>query len=251
MKFVSWNVNGFRAVLNKGFDEFFTQIDADFFCIQETKMQENQHTYDFLDYKEFYNYAVKKGYSGTAILSKQTPLSVNYGINLEDHDQEGRVITCEYDDFYLVTVYTPNSKRGLERLDYRMIWEDEFQTYINKLDEIKPVIVCGDLNVAHQKIDLKNPSSNRLSAGFTDEERSKMTQFLNNGFVDSFRYLHPHDKDRYTWWSYMAQSRARNVGWRIDYFLVSERIKDKIIKAEILDHVMGSDHCPIYLEMDL
>lgn len=251
MKFVSWNVNGFRAVLNKGFDEFFTKIDADFFCIQETKMQEGQHSYDFLDYKEFYNYAVKKGYSGTAILSKQTPLSVNYGINLEDHDQEGRVITCEYEDFFLVTVYTPNSKRGLERLDYRMIWEDAFQAYVTKLDEIKPVIVCGDLNVAHQKIDLKNPSSNRLSAGFTDEERSKMTQFLDNGFVDSFRYLHPDEKDRYTWWSYMSQSRARNVGWRIDYFLVSERIKDKIVKAEILDQVMGSDHCPVYLELNL
>lgn len=251
MKFVSWNVNGFRAVLNKGFDKFFTDIDADFFCLQETKMQEGQHSYDFLDYKEYYNYAVKKGYSGTAILSKDTPLSVTYGLNLEDHDQEGRVITAEYEKFFLVTVYTPNSKRGLERLDYRMIWEDEFQNYIKQLDQIKPVIVCGDLNVAHQKIDLKNPSSNRLSAGFTDEERAKMTQFLNSGFVDTFRYLHPDAKDRYSWWSYMGQSRSRNVGWRIDYFLVSERIKDKIIKADILDQVMGSDHCPVFLEIDL
>lgn len=250
MKFVSWNVNGFRAVLNKGFDKFFTEIDADFFCLQETKMQEGQHSYDFLDYHEFYNYAQKKGYSGTAILSKDEPLSISYGINLEDHDQEGRVITAEYEQFYLVTVYTPNSKRGLERLDYRMIWEDEFQDYVRKLDEKKPVIVCGDLNVAHQKIDLKNPASNRLSAGFTDEEREKMTQFLSYGFVDSFRYLHPDAKDRYTWWSYMAQSRQRNVGWRIDYFLVSERIKNKIKKAEILDQVMGSDHCPVYLEID-
>lgn len=250
MKFVSWNVNGFRAVLNKGFDKFFTEIDADFFCIQETKMQEGQHNYDFLDYHEFYNSAVKKGYSGTAILSKEQPLAVTYGINMEEHDQEGRVITCEYDQFYLVTVYTPNSKRGLERLDYRMVWEDDFQAYVKALDEKKPVIICGDLNVAHQKIDLKNPQSNRLNAGFTDEERSKMTQFLENGFVDSFRYLHPEAKDRYSWWSYMAQSRQRNIGWRIDYFIVSERIKDKIKKAEILDQVMGSDHCPVYLEIE-
>lgn len=251
MRFISWNVNGFRAVLKKGFDKFFVESDADFFCIQETKMQADQHDYDFLDYYEFYNYAVKKGYSGTAIFSKDEPINVTYGIDMEDHDQEGRVITAEYENFYLVTVYTPNSKRGLERLDYRQVWEDDFQAYVKSLDEKKPVIICGDLNVAHQKIDLKNPQANRNNAGFTIEERNKMTQFLENGFVDSFRYMNPKATDRFTWWSYMNKSRERNIGWRIDYFLVSERIKDKITKAEILDQVMGSDHCPVLLEIDL
>ena len=251
MKFISWNVNGFRAVLKKGFDEFFVKSDADFFCLQETKMQANQHEYDFLDYHEFYNYAQKKGYSGTAIFAKNEPLSVSYGINIEEHDTEGRVITYEHEQFYLVTVYTPNSKRGLERLDYRMVWEDDFLNYIKELDQVKPVIVCGDLNVAHHKIDLKNPSSNRLSAGFTDEERSKMTQFLDAGFIDTFRFLHPDAKDSYTWWSYMFKAREKNVGWRIDYFIVSERIKDKIVRAEILDDILGSDHCPVLLELDI
>lgn len=251
MKFVSWNVNGFRAVLKKGFDEFFSTIDADLFCLQETKMQANQHEYDFLDYHEFYNYAKRKGYSGTAIFSKEKPLSVFHGIDHDEHDDEGRVITFESDQFFLVTVYTPNSKRGLERLSYRMIWEDDFRKYIMSLDKIKPVIICGDLNVAHQKIDLTNPTANRLNAGFTDEEREKMTKLLDAGFIDTFRYLHPDTKDRYSWWSYMSNSRERNVGWRIDYFIVSDRIKDKIVKAEILDQVMGSDHCPVYLELDI
>ncbi len=249
MKLISWNVNGFRAVLKKGFSEIFKALDADIFCLQETKMQPDQHDFEPEGYYLYLNSAVRKGYSGTALFTKIKPLSVSYGIGMEIHDQEGRVITAEFENFYLVTVYTPNSQRELTRLDYRMQWEDDFQDYIDRLDLIKPVIICGDLNVAHQPIDLKNPTSNRKNAGFTDEERSKMTQFLSRGYIDTFRYLYPDAKDCYTWWSYMFQSRQRNVGWRIDYFLVSERIRDQIKDAKILNQVMGSDHCPVVLEL--
>ncbi len=249
MKLISWNVNGLRAVLNKGFNEFFDSTNADIFCIQETKMQEGQADINFENYHIYFNSAKKKGYSGTAIFTKIKPLFVTYGIGIEEHDNEGRVITLEFDNFFMVNVYTPNSKRGLERLDYRMIWEDEFVKYLKALNNNKPVIVCGDLNVAHKEIDLKNPSQNRKNAGFTDEERGKMTDLLSNGFIDTFRYMYPEKIDAYSWWSYFANARDRNIGWRIDYFLVSEDIKDKIKDAYIYSDIIGSDHCPVGLEI--
>ena len=249
MKLISWNVNGIRACVNKGFKEFFNKIDADIFCIQETKCQEGQIELEFEGYKSFWNSAEKKGYSGTAIFTKIDPISVRYGIGIEEHDKEGRVITLEFEKFYMVDIYTPNSKRELERLDYRQIWEDEIRKYLSKLNESKPVIMCGDLNVAHKEIDLKNPKTNRRNAGFTDEERNKMTELLNAGFVDTFRYLYPDKEEQYTWWSYMGRAREKNVGWRIDYFIVSKDIKDKIVDAKIYPEVMGSDHCPVGLEM--
>ncbi len=253
MKLVSWNVNGLRAVVNKGFKDFFAEIDADIFCIQETKMQENQIDDNikgiFKGYHEYWNSAVKKGYSGTAIFSKSKPINVTYGLGIEEHDQEGRIITLEYEKFFLVNCYTPNSKRELERLEYRMIWEDEFRNYLLKLDKIKPVILCGDLNVAHKEIDLKNPKTNRKNAGFTDEERNKMTQLLDSGFTDSFRYLYPDKEECYSWWSYMARSREKNIGWRIDYFIVSKSIEDKIQESYIYSDIMGSDHCPVGIDI--
>ena len=250
MKLVSWNVNGIRACLNKGFDDFFKSIDADIFCIQETKCQEGQVDLEYDGYESYWNSAEKKGYSGTAVFTKIKPLSVSYGIGIEEHDKEGRVITLEFDKFYLVDIYTPNSKRELERLDYRQIWEDEIRKYLLKLNETKPVIMCGDLNVAHKEIDLKNPKTNTHNAGFTIEERNKMTELLDAGFVDSFRYLYPDKENAYSWWSYMRKAREKNVGWRIDYFIVSESIKDKIKEASIYSEVMGSDHCPVGLEID-
>lgn len=249
MKLISWNVNGLRAALNKGFTEFFNEIDADIFCIQETKMQEGQAEVFFEGYNQYWNSAEKKGYSGTAIFTKVKPLSVAYGINIEEHDKEGRVITLEFEKFYLVNIYTPNSKRELERLDYRMIWEDEVKSYLKKLDENKPVIMCGDLNVAHQEIDIKNPKTNRRNAGFTDEERNKMTLLLDDGFTDTFRYVYPDKKDAYSWWSYMGNARAKNVGWRIDYFIVSNSIRDEIKDACIYPEIMGSDHCPVGVDI--
>ena len=251
MRLISWNVNGLRAVLNKGFENFFTEINADIFCIQETKMQEGQFDVNFEGYYKFFNSAVKKGYSGTAIFSKNKPISVSNGINIEEHDQEGRVITLEFEKFYMVNVYTPNSQRELTRLKYRQQWEDDFRNYLLGLDKIKPVIVCGDMNVAHKEIDLKNPKSNRRNAGFTDEERAKMTTLLDSGFTDSFRYLYPDKENCYTWWSYMMKAREKNIGWRIDYFLVSNKVKDKIKEAKIHSDVMGSDHCPVELDIDL
>ena len=251
MKLISWNVNGLRAVINKGFKEFFENIDADIFCIQETKMQEEQIDIEiqniFKNYNSYWNSAVKKGYSGTAVFTKKNPLKVTYGIGKEEHDQEGRVITLEFDKFFLVNCYTPNSKRELERLNYRMVWEDEMRNYLLELDNIKPVIYCGDFNVAHEEIDLKNPKTNHQSAGFTDEERNKMTELLNSGFTDSFRYLYPEKENAYTWWSYMFHAREKNVGWRIDYFIVSKSIENKIEESNIYDNVMGSDHCPVGL----
>jgi len=249
MKLISWNVNGIRACLNKGFKEFFKKIDADIFCIQETKCQTDQIDLEFEGYTSYWNSAEKKGYSGTAIFTKIKPQSVKYGIEIEEHDKEGRVITLEFENFYLVNIYTPNSKRELERLDYRQIWEDEIRKYLLKLNKTKPVIMCGDLNVAHKEIDLKNPDTNHRNAGFTDEERNKMTELLNAGFVDSFRYLYPEKKEAYSWWSYMRKSREKNVGWRIDYFIVSDKIKDKIKDAKIHSEIMGSDHCPVELDM--
>ena len=251
MKFVSWNVNGLRAVVNKGFKEAFEGLDADFFCLQETKMQEGQLDLAFDGYKSYWNYAEKKGYSGTAIFTKHEPLSAAYGIGVEEHDHEGRVITLEYPDFYLVTVYTPNSQDGLKRLDYRMRWEDDFLAYIKGLDEKKPVIYCGDLNVAHQEIDLKNPKSNRKNAGFTDEERGKMSVVLSSGYTDSFRHLYPDLEGVYSWWSYRFNARANNVGWRIDYFIVSDRIADRITEAKIHTDIFGSDHCPVELDINI
>lgn len=251
MKLISWNVNGLRAVVNKGFMDFFKQIDADIFCIQETKMQEGQIELILDGYYQYFNSAIKKGYSGTAVFTKQKPINVNYGIGIEEHDQEGRIITAEYEKFYLVNCYTPNSKRELERLEYRMIWEDEIRKYLKKLEETKPVIYCGDLNVAHKEIDLKNPNTNHHSAGFTDEERNKMTELLEKGFIDSFRYLYPEKENCYTWWSYMMKAREKNVGWRIDYFITSNSIKNKIKESKIHSEVMGSDHCPIELDIDL
>ena len=250
MKFISWNVNGIRACITKGFKEVFEELDADFFCIQESKLQEGQVELELPGYRQYWNYAEKKGYSGTAIFTKHEPLSVAYGLNIEEHDKEGRVITLEYEGFYMVTVYTPNSKDGLLRLDYRMTWEDAFREYLNRLAEDKPVIVCGDLNVAHEEIDLKNPSSNHKNAGFTDEERGKFTELLNSGFTDSFRYLHPEDVE-YSWWSYRFKARERNAGWRIDYFLVSDSIKDKIDSASIHQEIFGSDHCPVELDLNI
>lgn len=249
MKLISWNVNGIRACLNKGFENFFYDIDSDIFCIQETKMQEGQAQINLKGYVQYWNSAIKKGYSGTAIFSKVPAKSVTYGIGIEEHDKEGRVITLEYDKFYIVNVYTPNSKRELARLDYRMIWEDEFRKYLLKLDKIKPVIICGDFNVAHKEIDLKNPKTNTRNAGFTIEERDKMTELLDSKFIDTFRYKYPDKQDAYTWWSYMLNSRQRNIGWRIDYFIVSDRIKNYIKDAYIYDKILGSDHCPIGLEI--
>ena len=249
MKLISWNVNGIRAAIGKGFASFFEQVNADIFCIQETKMQEGQIDLNFAGYTTYLNSAIKKGYSGTAIFTKEKPLSVTYGIGKEEHDQEGRVITAEYKEFYLVNCYTPNSKRELERLDYRMVWEDEMRNYLKKLDATKPVILCGDLNVAHEEIDIKNPKTNHHNAGFTDEERNKMTELLTAGFTDSFRHLYPTKTDSYTWWSYMRDARSKNVGWRIDYFIVSNRIAKNIQEATIYSEIMGSDHCPVGLEI--
>ncbi len=248
MKFISWNVNGLRACVGKDFEKIFKQIDADFFCIQETKIQAGQLDLQFDGYESYWNYADKKGYSGTAIYTKHKPINVNYGIGIDIHDHEGRVITLEMKDFFLVTVYVPNSQNELRRLEYRMLWEDDFQNYIKKLDKKKPVIVCGDLNVAHNDIDLKNPKTNRRNAGFTDEERNKMTQFQNKGFIDSFRYLYP-NRITYSWWSYRFKAREKNAGWRIDYFLISERLKTKMKDANILTEIYGSDHCPVELDL--
>lgn len=251
MKFISWNVNGLRACLTKGFPDYFSAQSADFFCLQETKMQEGQADFSPEGYFQFWNSAEKKGYSGTAIFTKEKPLSVQYGIGIPEHDNEGRVITLEYDAFFLITVYTPNSQRGLLRLDYRMTWENAFADFLQSLDRVKPVIVCGDLNVAHQEIDLRHPKANVQNAGFTPQEREKMTSLLSRGFVDSFRYLHPDEKDRYSWWSYMHNARQNNTGWRIDYFLISERLAPKVIRADIEADILGSDHCPVILELDL
>lgn len=251
MKLVSWNVNGLRAVVNKGFMDFFKQIDADIFALQETKMQEGQLELILDGYYQYWNSAQKKGYSGTAIFTKEKPLNVTYGLGIEEHDKEGRIITLEFEKFYFVDCYTPNSKRELERLDYRMIWEDEVRKYLKKLDETKPVIYCGDLNVAHKEIDLKNPKTNRRSAGFTDEERSKMSKLLEAGFTDTFRYLYPDKENAYTWWSYMGHAREKNVGWRIDYFIVSKSIEEKIKDSIIHESIMGSDHCPVELQIKI
>mgnify|MGYP002657378000 FL=1 len=248
MKFISWNVNGLRACVGKDFENQFKELDADFFCLQETKMQEGQLDLQFEGYESYWNYAEKKGYSGTAIYTKHKPLNVSYGMGVEGHDHEGRIITLEYDQFYLVTCYTPNSQTELKRLDYRMTWEDDFRKFLKSLDAKKPVVICGDLNVAHEEIDIKNPKTNRRNAGFTDEEREKMTVLLNDGFTDSFRYLHP-DEVTYSWWSYRFKAREKNAGWRIDYFLVSNRIKEQITEAKIHTEIMGSDHCPV--EVDL
>lgn len=247
MKLVSWNVNGLRACMGKGFMDFFKEADADIFCIQESKLQEGQISLELPGYHQYWNYAVKKGYSGTAIFTKEEPLSVSYGLGLEEHDQEGRVITLEFPDFYMVTVYTPNSQDGLARLDYRMTWEEEFLKYLKKLEEKKPVIFCGDLNVAHKEIDLKNPKTNRKNAGFTDEEREKFSVLLENGFIDTFRYFYPDLKDAYSWWSYRFHAREKNAGWRIDYFLVSPQLKEWLEDAVIYKDVFGSDHCPVAL----
>lgn len=246
MKFISWNVNGFRAVLNKGFEEFFKEADADFFCLQETKMQPDQAEFKPEGYYQYWYSAEKKGYSGTAVFSKRQPLSVKYGIGIAEHDTEGRAITLEFDDFYLLCVYTPNAQRELARLDYRMAWEDALREYIKSLDSKKTVIYCGDLNVAHEEIDLKNPKNNHFSAGFSDEERGKFTQLLSSGFCDTFRTLYP-DTVKYSWWSYMFKAREKNAGWRIDYWLVSDRMMDKVADSRILTEVMGSDHCPVEL----
>ena len=255
MKLISWNVNGLRAVINKGFIDFYNTINADIICLQETKMQQDQISMDineiFKNRYVYWNSAEKKGYSGTVVISKNKPINVTYGIGKEEHDKEGRIITLEFDKFYLVNCYTPNSKRGLERLDYRMIWEDEIRNYLLNLNKIKPVVYCGDLNVAHNEIDLKNPSSNHHNAGFSDEERSKMTELLDAGFIDTFRYKYPDKTGAYSWWSYMFHARENNAGWRIDYFIVSESIKDKIEDSKILSDVMGSDHCPVELDIDL
>ena len=249
MKLISWNVNGLRACVGKGFEESFGQLDADFFCLQETKMQEGQLDLQVEGYTSYWNYAEKKGYSGTAVYTRHTPLSVSYGIGVDEHDHEGRVITLEMADFYLVTVYTPNSQDGLRRLDYRMVWEDAFLGYLQALDAKKPVVVCGDMNVAHQEIDLKNPKTNRRNAGFTDEERAKFSHLLASGFTDTFRLLHP-DEIKYSWWSYRFKAREKNAGWRIDYFLVSDRLTDRVRAAEIHNEIMGSDHCPVELVLE-
>ena len=249
MKLISWNVNGIRACLTKGFEEVFKKMDADIFCLQETKCQPDQINIEFQGYTSYWNSAEKKGYSGTAIFTKQKPINVTYGIGIEEHDKEGRVITLEFEKFYMVDIYTPNSKRELERLDYRQIWEDVIRKYLLKLNETKPVIMCGDLNVAHKEIDLKNPKTNRHNAGFTDEERQKMTELLDAGFTDSFRYLYPDKENAYSWWSYMGHAREKNVGWRIDYFIVSKSIENQIKEAKIYPEIMGSDHCPVGLEI--
>lgn len=249
MKLISWNVNGLRACEGKGFSDIFRQLDADFFCLQETKMQEGQLDLTFDGYESYWNYAEKKGYSGTAIFTKHTPLNVTYGIGTDEHDHEGRVITLEMPDFYLITVYTPNSQDGLRRLEYRMKWEDDFREYLMRLDAVKPVIVCGDMNVAHNEIDLKNPKTNRKNAGFTDEEREKFTKLLDSGFTDTFRYFYPNKEEAYSWWSYRFKAREKNTGWRIDYFVVSNRLTDKIKSAGIHTEIYGSDHCPVELEL--
>ena len=255
MKLISWNVNGLRAVVTKGFKDFFDNVDADIFCLQETKLQEEQVDKNiksiFNGYNEYWNCAEKKGYSGTAVFSKLKPINVTYGIGIEEHDKEGRVITLEFDKFYLVNCYTPNSKRELERLNYRMQWEDAFRNYLLKLNETKPVIMCGDLNVAHNEIDLKNPKTNHRNAGFTDEERDKMTKLLNAGFTDSFRYLYPEKEGCYSWWSYMFHAREKNAGWRIDYFIVSNSINKNIKESTIYSDIMGSDHCPVGIEIEI
>lgn len=251
MKLISWNVNGIRACLNKGFLEFFNQIDADIFCIQETKCQPDQIELEFENYQSYWNSAEKKGYSGTAIFTKKSPINVTYGIGIEEHDKEGRIITLEFEEFYLINNYTPNSKRELERLEYRQIWEDEIRKYLLKLNEKKPVIMCGDLNVAHKEIDLKNPKQNRRNAGFTDEERNKMTELLEAGFTDTFRYLYPEKENEYTWWSYMGKAREKNIGWRIDYFIASKDIESRIKEAKIHQEILGSDHCPVELNIEI
>lgn len=249
MKFVSWNVNGIRAIFNKGFEEIFHNFEADFVCLQETKMQEGQFDFSPQGYVKYFNYAEKKGYSGTAIYAKHQPISVRYGIHIEDHNHEGRVVTLEYDDFYLVCVYTPNAQEELKRLSYRMEWEDAFRDFLVELDQFKPVILCGDLNVAHNEIDLKNPKTNRFNPGFSDEERAKFTQLLEAGFIDTFRSLYP-EKVQYSWWSYRMNAREKGVGWRIDYFVISERLKEKLKEARIHDDIFGSDHCPVSIELE-
>ena len=247
MKLISWNVNGIRACVGKNFMEFFNEVDADIFCLQETRLQENQIDLQLEGYYQYWNYAKKKGYSGTAIFTKKEPLNVIYGMGIEEHDQEGRLITLEFEDFYMVTVYTPNSQSELKRLNYRMKWEDDFKKYLKELDKKKPVVVCGDLNVAHKEIDLKNPKTNRKNAGFTDEERNKFTELLNAGFIDTFRYFYPTEENIYSWWSYRFKAREKNAGWRIDYFCVSEKMKDRLESAKIHTEVLGSDHCPVEL----
>lgn len=247
MKFISWNVNGIRACMTKGFMDFFKEVDADIFCLQETKLQAGQIEMDLEGYYQYWNYAEKKGYSGTAIFTKKEPISVAYGIGIEEHDKEGRVITLEFDDFYFITVYTPNSQTELARLSYRMTWEDDFKKYLKKLEEKKPVIFCGDLNVAHKEIDLKNPKTNRKNAGFTDEERAKFTELVNDGFIDTFRYFYPEMEGIYSWWSYRFKAREKNAGWRIDYFMVSDSLKDRLESAKIHTEIYGSDHCPVEL----
>ena len=247
MKFISWNVNGIRACLTKGFMDFFNKEDADIFCLQETKVQAGQVELDLKGYHQYWNYAEKKGYSGTAVFTKQEPLSVRYGLGIEGHDKEGRVITLEFSDFYFITVYTPNSKTELERLDYRMVWEDEFRKYMKDLEKEKPVVVCGDLNVAHKEIDLKNPKTNRKNAGFTDEERNKFTELMDAGFIDTFRYFYPEQEGIYSWWSYRFKAREKNAGWRIDYFLTSASMKERLVSAKIHTEILGSDHCPVEL----
>lgn len=251
MKLISWNVNGLRACVSKGFEDFFNEIDADVFCIQESKLQEGQIDFQPQGYYSYWNYADKKGYSGTAVFTKVEPINVTYGMGIDEHDHEGRVITCEYDNFFLVTVYVPNSKRELLRLDYRMVWEDDFRAYIEGLNEKKPVVFCGDLNVAHKEIDLKNPKTNHQNAGFTDQEREKMTLMLDAGYTDTFRYFYPDKEAIYSWWSYMFKSREKNAGWRIDYFITSKSLDDKLIDAKIHTDILGSDHCPIELDIEL
>ncbi len=251
MKLVSWNVNGIRACVKKGFLDYFNEVDADIFCIQESKLQHGQIDLDLTGYFQYWNYALKKGYSGTAIFTKIKPLSVSYGVGDNESEPEGRIITLEFDKFYLVNVYTPNAQRDLARLEYRLQWEDNIRTYLLELDNIKPVILCGDLNVAHKEIDLKNPKSNRGNSGFTDEEREKMTNLLDAGFVDSYRFLYPNKEDAYSWWSYMNKVRERNIGWRIDYFIVSNKLKSIMLDSEIHSQILGSDHCPVLLEMDM
>lgn len=250
-KLISWNVNGLRSCMGKGFMDFFDSVDADIFCLQEIKLSEGQIEWNKENYYSYWNYAEKKGYSGTAVFSKEKPLSVKYGIGIDEHNHEGRVITLEFENFYMVTVYTPNSQRELTRLEYRMKWEDDFRNFLNDLRKTKPVVVTGDMNVAHKEIDLKNPKTNRKNAGFTDEERQKMTELLDSGFIDTFRYFYPDAEQRYSWWSYMFKSREKNAGWRIDYFLASKELEDRLISAEIHDKVLGSDHCPIELVIDL
>lgn len=251
MKLISWNVNGIRAAMQKGFLDYYKEVDADIFCIQESKLQAEQINLELEGYHQYWNYALKKGYSGTAIFTKIEPIKVSYGLNIEEHDKEGRVITLEFENFYMITVYAPNSKEKLARLDYRMTWEDAFRSYVMGLDKVKPVIICGDLNIAHNEIDLKNPKTNRLNAGFSDEERSKFSELLGAGFIDTYRYFYPNKEGAYSWWSYRFKAREKNAGWRIDYFCVSNRLKDKLISADIHSSVLGSDHCPVELVVEI